>query len=181
MEGNKTEVIRIYLESGNSDYIQTIITIFIALLAGFVALYQVKSNTISAARITWIENLRDALSCYCMEVTKCGGVVSNMRDDVIGKSEKEKKEIIEKLYPRYEESTINCNKFACKVMLYLNSKEKKHALIEAKMEEIYIQLHVKKTSEFNAEKFNDDMNFIIDQAKLIFKTEWDKSKKIFRI
>ena len=47
-----------------NSIIENSITIIIALIAGIIALYQVKSNIVSSTRINWIENLRLSISEY---------------------------------------------------------------------------------------------------------------------
>lgn len=181
IEPSKTEVIKIYLESDNFTFIQIITTIVVALIAGFIALYQVKLNTISEARITWIENLRDSLSSFCMETSMCGATISNMKSLMEGASDSERSKVYEELYPKYLEASINCNKYASKVMLYLNSAEKQHRSIEEVIEKIQTHLNVKEIEEFDRDEMNNDISEIIHRSKIIFKSEWKKSKSLFKI
>src|SRR5690606_38489477 len=90
------------------------ITIFIALLAGMVAIYQVKLNVISAARIKWVEDLRETLSLYCCEIE----IATNNRLDLLdarkGKSGEELEEVLDKFYVPYVSATKEVQKLQSK-------------------------------------------------------------------
>ncbi|MES2656064.1 MAG: hypothetical protein V4620_10775 [Bacteroidota bacterium] len=167
--------------SGTSQLITNIVTILIGLIAGIIALYQVKSNIISSARINWIENLRESISSYCSEVTNCATIIANMHNSCKGKTGEDLDKTILEYYSIYYDSANKSYKLGTKVFLYLNSKEKNHKEIEDLIYEISDHLHNRPMAELNRDKLEKDLNEIVKISKTIFKKEWDKSKKIFRI
>ncbi|SMG30827.1 hypothetical protein SAMN05661096_02010 [Marivirga sericea] len=165
----------------NSQLISNSITILIALIAALIALYQVKSNIISSSRITWIENLRTAISEYVAEVNDCAIIICNVHFKCLQRDQGEIDEIIEEYYPLYIIASRKIDKLGSKVLLYLNSDETNHKKIEDIITGIDKQLHKDKMSDLDEKKIEDDIKEILKSAKLIFKTEWAKSKKIFKI
>ncbi|NDW19246.1 hypothetical protein D0T53_10010 [Dysgonomonas sp. 216] len=166
----------------DNQLITNVITILLALVAALIALYQVKSNVISSARITWIENLRCALSEYSAEVINCAMIITNMREKCLGVKKEEIDMIIDKHYSSYVESANLINRLSCRVLLYLNAKEDKHQQIEKCIDKIEQYLHEKNNLKSdNRAAIEEQLNEIVKLSKLIFKEEWDKSKKIFRI
>jgi len=66
-------------------------------------------------------------------------------------------------------------------LLYLNSDEGDHKQIENIIENIYKHLHKDKLSELNTSYVESELNEMIKISKTVFKKEWKKSKKIFKI
>ena len=165
----------------SSQLVTNIVTILIGLIAGIIALYQVKSNIISSARISWIENLRDSISAYCVEVGNCAVILTNMFNETKGKPLDEITKIISRHYPLYSESTNKSSRLGNKIVLYLNSDEINHKTIEELIDKISEHLHKKPLAELDKDQLEKNVNEIIKVSKIIFKTEWDKSKKVFRI
>ena len=165
----------------NSQLISNSITILLALIAALIALYQVKSNIISSSRITWIENLRTAISEYVAEVNVCANIITNMHHECVKVDIDKIEEVVLKFYPSYTESSKEIDKLGNKVLLYLNSDEEKHEKIEAIIVSIDQQLHKKKMADLDKNKIERDIKKVVKISKQIFKTEWTKSKKIFKI
>jgi hypothetical protein len=175
-------VIKIINESGdNSHFTTNIITIVLALIAGLIALYQVKSNIISSSRIAWIENLREAISTYVAEVSECSVIIANMHSTLKGKTGEDFEKTLNIHYPKYSDSSKAIDKFGSKVLLYLNPQEESHKRIEDLIEGISDHLHKKKMAELDRDKIDTDLKKIITISKEIFKKEWTKSKGLFRI
>ncbi len=65
--------------------------------------------------------------------------------------------------------------------MYLNSAEDDHKKIENFIDKISDHLHTKRTTEINCDEIEDDLQEIVRISKVIFKKEWDKSKKLFKI
>jgi len=167
--------------SDNSQLITNGITIFLALTAALIALYQVKSNIISSARITWIENLRDAISNYTVEVSNCATILENTMDEGKGRSDDEIEKILKDNYHLYFVSSSKSNILAHKIYLYLNSQEDDHKEIEILIKKISNHLHKTHLKELNKDEIEVDVEKIISISKRIFKKEWTKSKKLFKI
>lgn len=165
----------------NTQLYTNLITIFLALIAALIALYQVKLNTISSARITWIENLRDSISNYTAEVTKCAIILENMSVEFKNKNVIEIEEILKNDYEKYVESSYKSEILASKIKLYLNSNEKEHQKIEFLINKITNHIHEQEIKDIDRVKLQKYIEEIIKISKQIFKKEWKKSKQIFKI
>lgn len=163
----------------NTNLPASIIPILLALLAGLIALYQVKSNTISSSRITWIENLRTTLSEYCVETS---GVVIHQKN-IIDKMDKNgiNYQGLNDDYEKYFDCHSKSEKFAYKVKLYLNPDEPKHNQIINLIDKISNILEKTSAKDIDKKEINSDLNSIITLSKSVFKEEWIKSKKLFKI
>tara|TARA_B100000949_G_C13986060_1_gene327191 strand:+ start:133 stop:609 length:477 start_codon:yes stop_codon:yes gene_type:complete len=154
---------------------ESIITILIAFIAGIVALYQVKSNVISSARIKWIEDLRLALCEYYDSALRSTLYLEDGEGfKKLGFSDETTFTRLEEHHSRYH---LNSNK----IRMLLNPNEKQHAdLIEIMdiIDQFYLQENVQQISQ---EKVEEKLKDIVEISRNIMKTEWDKSKKILPI
>jgi len=164
----------------NTQILTNGLTILIGLLAGLIALFQVKSNVISSSRITWIENLRLTVSDYCVEVLVHTNVLVNIFKDSKGMSEPEIDELSKMYYSEIVDSRIRMLKLENKLRLYLNSKESDHKDIEDSIYEISKLLDVKMNDQ-RLNKIEEEVEKINRRTKVVIKKEWDRSKKLFRI
>jgi len=161
------------------------ITIFLGLIAGMIAIYQVKLNIISSSRIRWIETLRETLSEYYMEISNCNHLKINLYDEnkiLKGKTEGKENEVesfLYKFYNPYSESAKRVEKLQAKLMLYLNSKNDNHR----KLEELMSQnaTLIKMIDKDNRNELGININKMIIGAKEIFRIEWEKSKRVFKL
>lgn len=155
------------------------VTIFIALVAGMVALHQVKLNVISAARIKWIEDLRETLSLYCCEIEIATNAKLDLVDERKGKSGKELEEVLDKFYNPYVNASKEVQKLQSKIFLYLDSENPQHKRIEDLLLQNSLFLH--RTSEDNRIEMRKNIAEITKIAKVIFKIEWRKSEVLFKL
>lgn len=155
------------------------VTILIALLAGIVALHQVKLNVVSAARIKWIEDLRDTLSQYCTKLDEISLAKANYFDERKGKTKPELDSISRKFYDTYKVSSSEVLRLQSKIMLYLNSKNQQHKEIEEVLYQNSLLLH--NTNEYHLGKIRKNIEKLISISKDMFEIEWEKSKSIFKI
>jgi len=104
------------------------VTILIALIAGLVALIQARYNTISSARIRWIEELRTSISKF-YECSLNTSMFLEIKTD-------NKKFIIEEeeQFKLYLKSHSDFYIVATKIRMYLNPQEELHRELE-----VYIQ------------------------------------------
>lgn len=167
------------MEEFYTTLLTNFVTILIALLAGLVALYQVKSNIISDARIKWIESLREEISNYCMEIENANNSKNTLFDERKGKKGLELESIIDKFYEPYEKSNLKALKVQSKVFLYLNSEKPKHKEIEDLMN--LNSLLLLDIDNFNRLEIKSNVSKIVFISKEIFTEEWKKSKEIFKI
>lgn len=166
----------------NSILITNIVTILIALIAGVVAIYQVKLNVISNSRIKWIENLRDTISHYNAEITNLSIQIGNFAAETKNLSEgsPQYKDFVKEHYRNYLELVVVTDKLKNKILLYLNGKEEKHRKIEEHIHLISNKLHKSDVYHINFEEIEIHQKEIIKNSKEIFKKEWDKSKRLFK-
>lgn len=158
-------------DSNVSDKIvENSVTIFIALVAGLVALYQVKSNIVSSARIKWIEELRHE--------------ISQLYNDTLGtilywtNFQKAKKD---EDYNRYDLAHSNFFILSNKIRMKLNFKEDNHLKLNTLLNEIELMLEPENIETTTQTDVEVKLKEIVDISRQIFKLEWDKSKKLFKI
>ncbi len=160
-----------------SDILKNFVTIIIALIAGFLALYQMKANIISSARIRWIEDLRDTLS-------KLYPATLDILNSFENHKLQAKHNNIEKANESYLEYTKNMTTFNAlsnKVRMQLNSNEPDHKAIENILDEIDSKIHQDNIFNITGEELEMYLKKIVVHSKVIFKEEWEKSKKIYKI
>lgn len=153
------------------------VTIFIALIAGMVALHQVKLNVISAARIKWIEDLRETLSLYCCEIEIAANAKLDLGDVRQGKSGKELEDVLDKFHNPYVNASKEVQKLQSKIFLYLDSENSQHKKIEELLRLNSILLH--KAPGDNRDEMRKNIVELTKIAKVIFKIEWRKSEVLF--
>ncbi len=154
-----------------TDILKNGLTIFIALIAATFALFQARSNTISAARIQWIESLKLSIS-----ELYSASLEAKHYYDMAAKSVGPELNLT---FNKYETSLTKCNILSNKIILNLNSKEDNHKKLESLIniiDELLSPLKINKTSQ---EEIESNLKKVIILSKIIFKLEWDKSKKIF--
>ena len=168
-------------KEGGSQLLINGVTIGLGLLAGLIALYQVKSNVISSSRIKWIEDLRLYLSEYCVGILDTATIIQNIIDSCKEKSEEEGLKIVERDYHMYFKSRSETDKLCKKIILHLNTGDKNQDKIEKIIKETSFHINKKSIIAYDTGKLENKVDEIIKVAKVIFRDEWKKSKKIFRI
>ncbi|SNR72463.1 hypothetical protein [Flavobacterium sp. ov086] len=148
------------------------LTIIIALIAGLVALYQVKSNIVSTARIKWIETLKEDISNlynYALSAVFFYSEYINETDNDI--------------YLKYLEAHSKFYVLSNRIKMQLNIKETKHNDLNTILDEIDSMLDSsnKQLKNITQENVEEKLREIVIISRDIFKIEWEKSKKIFKI
>jgi hypothetical protein len=158
-------------ESAFSDRIlENSITILIALIAGMVALYQVKSNIVSSARIKWIEELRHE--------------ISQLYNDSLGTIlywgiYNESKENVD--YDKYDLAHSNFFILSNRIKMKININEEKHKELDQIIMEVAQMLEPEEIEKYKQEDIEIKLKKIVIISREIFKKEWDRSKRIFKI
>jgi hypothetical protein len=155
------------------------VTILIALIAGMVALHQVKLNVISAARVKWVEDLRETLSLYVCEIEIATNARLDLIDERKGKSGKDLEDVLDKFYNPYLNASKEVQKLQSKILLYLDSENTQHKKIEELLHLNSILVH--KTPGDNRDEIRRNITEIVKISKSIFKVEWKKSKGLFKL
>lgn len=163
--------------------------LLVATLAGFFALFQIRANNITNARIKWLENLKQVLTDFITESTifqlKEGiskGIEQSNQNDKLPESTK--------LYlNKINESTIEHLKIIeCKynlIILNLNPKEKSHQKLENLLEQymdMFNQIPAQKTlNNYNIlmRKMSSHSDTIILLVRYVMKLEWEKTKRSY--
>lgn len=161
----------------NETLIANGVTILIALIAGLIALHQVKLNIISSARIKWIEDLREILSLYSSELENCSLAKLDFEDELKNKGTTES--VREKYFQPYTISSKEVLKLQSKAFLYLNIKDPKQKEIEQLMRKNSFLLH--EMHRNHRDEIFENIQKIINLAKEVFEVELEKSKSLFRI
>lgn len=160
-----------------NELYKNLITIFLGLVAGFIALYQMKSNIISSARIRWIEDLRDSLSKFypvCLDVII-------WHSNFMHAKKTGTQEVIDSNYAEYDRHQTTFNALSNKIKMQLNSKEDEHRKIEEIIDLIDSKITTENIQETDQLEVELLLKEIVILSKKIFKKEWDKSKKLFKI
>ncbi len=139
-------------------------TIAVALLAAFIALYQVKMNLITAARIKWIEDLRKDIAEYCQTIAEI-----LVQEQV--QSNEVKYSIVEKLH----EAIV----IKQRLTMSLNLDERLHYILNGLVDYLFVNTDKKSlVEEVHINNLSKVMNYTLVVASKIFKTEWTKSKRV---
>ena len=162
------------LKKKDDNSLTYITPILVAFFAGFLALLQVKSNTISTSRISWIENLRTSLSKFVGE-----GLIMNFhfvkaRDLRLEGQEEESRKLYEETVPQ----TIKMAELSYKIRLYLSPTEKSHIELESLLR-MFERLAI---GNFHDVAKSDELykvtEEVISSAKEILKATWEDAKSI---
>lgn len=160
-----------------NDFFKNFLTIILALIAGFIALYQMKSNIIASARIHWIEDLRDSLSKLYPAALDTVISATNYRNAKISIDKRES----DKYYKEYCIHISNFNALSNKIIMQLNSNEPEHKILEDIIIIIDSKIDTANIDNITAQDIEGDLKLVVSYSKIIFKKEWDKSKKLFEI
>lgn len=135
-----------------------------------MTLAQVRANNISAARISWIQDLRNDLSQFNGEVA----IINYYLRDVVALTKEQKEGDAKDLYNKQVERIKSARQFAFKIKLFLNKGEDNHNKLE-KLIDNYL-----KTALENYETVNNDFNktsdSILEISRTILKEAWEQAK-----
>lgn len=161
-----------------SSIIENTVTIIIALIAGVIALYQVKSNIVSSSRIRWIENLRTSISEYYQASLATGLFLENWINlEPKPKADDDQRELLRNYLDAHSTYFIKSNN----IRMFLNPNKLDHKEIENVMDKIDSFFNEKNVENINQEIIEVELKKIVLLSRKIFKKEWTKSKKIFKI
>jgi hypothetical protein len=161
------------------ELLKNLITIIIALIAGGIAIFQMKANVISSARIRWIEDLRSTLSLlYPATLNVVNAYQLHFEYAKMGDTYKDN---TDKSYYEYTKNMTEYNALANKARMLLNSRETEHKAIEDVLDRIDKKFDTEKTEKINIHEIENELRIIVSLSKNIFKKEWEKSKRKFQI
>lgn len=148
-------------------------TTFLALLAGLIALYQVKANVISSARIKWIEDFKNNVAEYIASTNE-----ALFAFELHHRSEdKNETQFYDKCYSAMNKAHIIENK----IRLNLNMTEKLHISIDSDLDKIKKLIENKggKLTKQDEDQINLLFLSLAENTSRSLKIEWEKSKKMF--
>jgi len=146
---------------------------FLALLAGLIALYQVKANVISSARIKWIEEFKTNVCEYIGTLNEAMFAIS-----IYSKGSPNEMEYYNKYFVAINRSHVHENK----IRLNLNLKEDAYKLIDIDLDEIkdiLLDKGIGKLDENDEQQILLKFHSLAEHTNSVLKSEWDKSKKMF--
>lgn len=168
---NKFKIIKEIDNNFFLEIIKIVVAVFLALIAAFFTLLQVKSNVISSSRIRWIESFKNDISEYTASVKESYTNHKNYNLNGLSKIDKDF------FYKEYSKAHTNSLILSSRIFLNLNIEENLHKNLEAILENIIDMTG--SMEKINEEELNQKLIDLIDKSKIIFKLEWEKSKKIF--
>jgi hypothetical protein len=166
-------------QTPDSTLSPTTISIIAILITGVIALYQVKMNIITKARVEWIESLRETLCEYFKEASTTMIILKDMLGDSDCKNARGIEDILTEDYPKFRDANLKIMKLASKIRLYLNNKEEKHIEIENTINKIDIYLNNSNIRELKYNILKADIDHIILLSREIINEEWAKTKNLF--
>ncbi|MCG9791026.1 hypothetical protein [Flavobacterium algicola] len=150
-------------------------TVFLALIGGLIALYQVKANVISSARIKWIEEFKTNIAEYTSMTNE---VIFSFREHF------ESKDLDHRslYHQKYMDVSHKVAIVRGKIYLNLNLDEKPYKSICNIMTNIEkLTLHTNLENicqEENYDEISDLFNDLNSATFKAMKIEWEKSKKL---
>lgn len=160
-----------------NDLLKNSISIFLALIAGLFAIYQMKLNIITSARIKWNEDLRDAFSKLYSSSLEAHAAHKNYSNALSAGITAD----VNQHYAEYISNMSIFNASANKITMMLNSNEREHKDIEDTISLIDSMLTVSSIQTVTQIDIENELKKIVRNSKVIFKKEWEKSKRLFRI
>ena len=162
------------LKSTNENPIwQYLIPIFVAFMAGILTLFQIKSNTFSAARIKWTENLRSSISEYIA----ISYTVSFYLHNTVKADSENATEIGDQNMKMASSETQKLNQVGNRIRLYLNSNEELHKILEDLLDQFEeSQYEILRSKSDRTEDQLRIEKEIISISKSILKESWEHAK-----
>jgi hypothetical protein len=157
------------------------IPIFAAIIVGLFALYQVRSNTISNARINWIEKFSGIISDYCVKIDILRLAMLNHINEknLLGR---DYTDILKKAaYGKYLIAHNDVQKLAYLIRIYLVSEEKDCLNIKRELLNHDKKVDLDSVTDLSIKEFESSIDRIISNAEKIINQEWKKSKSYFFI
>lgn len=170
-----TEVKKINQKLKNKEDGFDYIPILLVIIAGLLALFQIKANIIASARIEWTQNLRKTISQFLSEIMILNFNIKRVLELI----EEGKTTDAETLYNSQTDSFKKVHEYGNQIKLFLNNqKEKEHIELQELIEK-YLKnsTHGIKAKEFSElEKLEQD---IIKSSQKMLKQTWEDAKTFY--
>lgn len=167
---NQVQLIQNVLD--NRSIFIDLIPILVALLAGLLALFQVKANIISTARIEWTQNLRINISSFLSETEILN---YNLRES-LDLNHEGKTDEAKKLYDNQTENFKKVHNFGNQIILFLNNKEEtQQKELQALVTE-YLNKSTHGKHSQDIDKLQSLQKDIVSKSQDILKQAWEDAK-----
>lgn len=153
----------------------SLIPIIIALIAGLIALWQVKNNYYSKASLKWIDEVRNLLSNYLTEIFNIQVHFQNWQDE---KKQSPPTKKTDQLYQDYLISHTKCNILNKKLQLYFDHERKENFQILNILNNLDDAIDEENIAD-NKYNLREASKELIKLTNKILFTQWKKSKNIF--
>jgi hypothetical protein len=150
-----------------------VLPVGLALVAGMIALYQVKANVVSSARIKWIEDLREAMS----ELYQTG-IMATLHYHLHKKEQNADESNVK--YQKYVQSHSRFLILSNKIKLLVNTKEENHKKLVDSLSKVELLLSDAQERDVSQREVEVELEEMVKISRKIFKKEWNKSKKWLR-
>ncbi len=148
-----------------------IIPIIVVVIAGLLALCQVKANIISSARIKWCQDLRKTLALFLAETAHLNVHLRELSSDYTGNNKEEGKELYKKQYSNFRKVIEYSNQ----IKLFLNKKEIEHKKLYDLIDEYY-EKSIDPEEFHNIDKLDIIETQIVEISQVIIKQAWEDAK-----
>ncbi|WP_204346682.1 hypothetical protein [Psychroserpens algicola] len=172
VKGNINLVTAQKVEKKSSEWLSYAVPIVLGLLAGLIALYQVKLNNITSAKIEWVRKFSDVSSHYLMNIDSSAVELTNYIH--LNKKEADqtdKSDEYNDCYKKYCAATDLASQyyFQVKLLFYKNTREFQH--LETLLDELdNLYGEVKNKEDINS--LRAKMREFILSAQQILAEEW---------
>lgn len=172
LEDIKNQVHQIQTKLDDKSIFIDLIPILVVLLAGLLALFQVKANIISTARIEWTQNLRLNISSFLSETD----ILNYNLREVLDLSNQGKTTEAKKLYDEQKENFKKVHNYGNQIILFLNNKEETQQKEFQKLVSDYLNKSTHGKHSQDIDKLQSLQNEIVSKAQDILKRAWEDAK-----
>lgn len=157
----------------DKEWTNYLIPILLGLFAGLIALYQVKLNNITAARIKWSEEFRDSLSLYLTNIDSSAiNLINIVHIKSKGLDTDENSKKYYGFYEKYSTCTDLATQYYFQLKLLINRDSKFFNQFESLLEELdndYGEVQ----NDHDTENLRHKINSCIEVGQIILKKEWN--------
>lgn len=160
--------------------ITNFVTILLALIAGSIALYQVKLNAISNARLKRLESTQDDVSKFIVAASKLFAIRDNTGKKIQDLKEGEKEALINESYQDFFKLAAEVGAYASRIRISLNLDKETENELNTLINKIQNGLTNVAQLNLNAREFESDLENLITLTRKYIKGEWDKTEGFFK-
>lgn len=168
----KNEVRLVQNKLDNQSIFIDLIPILVALLAGLLALFQVKANIISTARIEWTQNLRINISSFLSEIE----ILNYNLREVLDLNNQGKTVEAKQLYDEQKDNFKKVHNFGNQIILFLNNKKETQQKELQELVSEYLNKSTHGKYSVDIDNLQTLQNDIVSKSQDILKRAWEDAK-----